>query len=148
VTSQGRLPTLERIVELRQRPRQKLSGPEQLALEDSISDRRVAATFRAILRVTSGNDYLKCRLYPDPADPAKRTLVERTGIARRTLQRHLAWLVDEGYLVCQQTGNRGRLPIYRVLHLAEREEWLNPAPPPRWEEHAEQVRAIRQSLFP
>ncbi|HEY2303255.1 MAG TPA: helix-turn-helix domain-containing protein [Acidimicrobiales bacterium] len=123
-----RLPFRPRkVVELRPRPKQKLSDAEQ---DQLVADApRVARnTVRELLSVTAGNDFLKARLYPDPADPTKLTLVERTGIPRRTLQRHLALLVDAGLVVCQLTGNRGRLPEYRFLRRAERETLVRKAP--------------------
>lgn len=89
--------------------------------------RRLRATMRAILGVTAGHDLLKCRLYPDPRDPTKRTLVERTDIPRRTFQRHLAGLVAAGVMVCELSGNRGRIPEYRIVRPGESVE---PVPRP------------------
>ena len=126
----GRLPLASKVVELRRRPRQKLSSAEQTQL---LADAPLVAreTLWAILTATAGNDVLKARLYPDPDDPAKPTLVERTRIPRRTFQRHLALLVEAGLLVCQVTGNRGRIPEYRILRRAERET-LPAAAPAAW----------------
>jgi DNA-binding transcriptional ArsR family regulator len=122
----GRLPTGRKVVQFRPKPRQRLSRAEQDQIL-AAAPRVARNTLRAILTVTAGNDLLKARLYPDPADPAKRTLVERTDIPRRTIERHLALLVDAGLLVCQVTGNRGRIPEYRILRRAERESFTAPA---------------------
>ena len=104
-------------------------------------------TLRELLTVTAGNDVLKARLYPDPKHPDKRTLVDRTGIPRRTIERHIALLVDAGFLVCQVTGNRGRIAEYRILHPAERAE-LVPATPAAWARIADpDLRAEVLELF-
>lgn len=142
----GRLPLASKVVELRRRPRQRLSRSEQDLLL-AAAPRVTRETLRAILTVTAGNDLLKARLYPDPEHQDKRTLVERTGIPRRTIERHMALLVSAGILVCQVTGNRGRIAEYRIIRPAERAA-LTPATPAAWARIADpDLRAEVLELF-
>lgn len=118
----GRLALGRKVVDLAAEPRPYLSAIARAELV-----RSCPPPYDRTLDVIVGLAYRSGRLWAG-AD----RLVAAAKVSMRTVQRHRAWLVDNGYLIAQGGGHRGATARYLIATPAERAARAAAGPPPAW----------------